>query len=671
MSLSLTTLSIHTSSKLFDSETKEKMILLAESKANQFNTILQTTTSSIESLSSTVSSSLELENYKTDAEYALEYDDLISKLIVGDLEKHGLLGLYFYFNPDTLGRPYSISHGLDENSQIIRKSQLPVENYKEDNKDMDWFYDPMTTNAPVWSDPYFWKAHKKNIISYTVPVVIDGVVIGMAGADIDFAIFEDEVNSMKIYENGYAFLVNENLDYIVPSDITKEKDLKSINDSDQKKLAEQIKTETSGVLENVFNDTDNLVSFKRLSNGNTLVISVTKKELFSNIENLKSFLIIISIIAVIFSVVVGLIVGRKISIPIVRISKLADDTSKLNMSFDDSVSDLETQTDETGLMAKSFFNVRSTLREVIAHLRDASNEVLDNSNNLSSTVEATTESINDIAGSLDALSHGTNLQAEKSSEGLEKLMHLTSAIDNTIDGANILRNYITEAGSASAKGSKTVCIFNEKIKTTLDNSNKLTENINELSDKSKVIGDIVSTITAISRQTNLLALNASIEAARAGDAGKGFTVVAEEIRKLAEETDESTENIENIIKEMQVSIKDTEVHMTESNVLIHETSESSSDVSDYFKLIEEKVQDAVDQVNKFSQDLKAMESDKEIVNHAMIDISSVSQEYAASTEEINATVEEQTANMEKINTMASNLEEISRQLNQEIDKFKI
>ena len=285
MSLSLTTLSIHTSSKLFDSETKEKMILLAESKANQFNTILQTTTSSIESLSSTVSSSLELENYKTDAEYALEYDDLISKLIVGDLEKHGLLGLYFYFNPDTLGRPYSISHGLDENSQIIRKSQLPVENYKEDNKDMDWFYDPMTTNAPVWSDPYFWKAHKKNIISYTVPVVIDGVVIGMAGADIDFAIFEDEVNSMKIYENGYAFLVNENLDYIVPSDITKEKDLKSINDSDQKKLAEQIKTETSGVLENVFNDTDNLVSFKRLSNGNTLVISVTKKELFSKIIN--------------------------------------------------------------------------------------------------------------------------------------------------------------------------------------------------------------------------------------------------------------------------------------------------------------------------------------------------------------------------------------------------
>lgn len=476
---------------------------------------------------------------------------------------------------------------------------------------------------------------------------------------------------MKIYENGYAFLVNENLDYIVPSEITKEKDLKSIDDSDQKKLSEQIKNETSGVLENVFNDTTNLVSFQRLSNGNTLVISVTKNELFSNIEDLKRSLIIGSILAVLFAVIVGLIIGKKISVPIVRLSKLADDTSQLNMTFDDSVSDLENQSDEIGLMTKSFFNVRSSLRDVVTTLRTASSDVLSNSNNLSTTVDATTESINEIAGSLDELSHGTNVQAEKSNEGLEKLITLSNNIDTTIEKADILRTYIAEAGSASTEGSKTVVVFNDKIKTTLDNSNKLSKNINELSEKSKVIGDIVNTITAISRQTNLLALNASIEAARAGEAGKGFTVVADEIRQLAEETDESTENIGNIIKEMQISINDTEAHMTESNELIHETSESSSNVSDYFNLIEAKVQDAVDQVNEFTLGLKDMEEDKNIVNHAMEEISSVSQQYAASTEEINATVEEQTANMEEINAMAYNLEQISLHLNEEIDKFNI
>ena len=479
VSLSLATLSITTSAKLFDSETKEKMTLLAESKANQFNTTLQTTASSIESLKSTVANSLELDQYKTDEEYAASYDELISKLIVGTVEEHGLLSLYFYFDPDVLGRPYSISHGLDENSNIIRKDQLPASDYNRDDEGMDWFYDPIINESATWMDPYFWEAHQKNIISYTVPIIQDGLVIGIAGADIDFSIFEDEIDNMKIYENGYAFLVNENLDYIVPSEITKEKDLKSIDDSDQKKLSEQIKNETSGVLENVFNDTTNLVSFQRLSNGNTLVISVTKNELFSNIEDLKRSLIIGSILAVLFAVIVGLIIGKKISVPIVRLSKLADDTSQLNMTFDDSVSDLENQSDEIGLMTKSFFNVRSSLRDVVTTLRTASSDVLSNSNNLSTTVDATTESINEIAGSLDELSHGTNVQAEKSNEGLEKLITLSNNIDTTIEKADILRTYIAEAGSASTEGSKTVVVFNDKIKTTLDNSNKLSKNINE------------------------------------------------------------------------------------------------------------------------------------------------------------------------------------------------
>ena len=375
--------------------------------------------------------------------------------------------------------------------------------------------------------------------------------------------------------------------------------------------------------------------------------------------------------AVLSAIIIGLVIGRKISKPIIRISELADDTSNLNMSFDDSMSDLEKRHDEIGTMAISFFNVRKALRETITNLRLASNEVLSNSNNLSSTVDATTQSIDEIASSIDDLSSGANIQADKTSEGLEKLINLTFTIDNTIEGANLLKNYIDEAGFASKEGSHTVNIFNQKIKTTLENSNKLSQNINDLSDKSKVIGDIVSTITAISRQTNLLALNASIEAARAGDAGRGFSVVADEIRALAEETDASTQNIENIIKEMQLSIKDTEVHMVESNELIHDTSESSASVSKYFGLIEQKVQDAVNQVYEFIVSLKDIESDKEVVDHAMQEISSISQECAASTEEINASVEEQTATMEEINNMAFVLEGISKQLNEEIDKFII
>lgn len=670
VSLSLTYLSITNSSRLLKSEAKDKMTLLAEARANQFNATLQQTTNSIENLGSTVTSSLDLDKFENDEEYIAMYDDLISKIVIGNVEEHGLLSLYFYFDPELIGRPYSISYGQAD-STVKRNDQLPIEQYDENDEGMDWFYDPIRDKTSVWSKPYFWDAHQKTIISYTLPIYQNDTLIGIVGGDIDFSIFEKEINDMKVYKDGYAFLVNEDLEYTIPSEITKDKGFTSLKEANQELLSKEIKDKPSGVLENKFNNTDTLVSFKKLYNGDTLVISVSKQEVFSMINNLRYRLIVISIFAVLLSIIIGLIVGKKMSKPIIRISALANDTSKLNISFDDSVSDLEKRSDEIGIMASSFFSVRKSLREVILHLRTASNEVLDNSNNISHTVDSTSQSIEQIASSIEDLSSGSNIQALKTNEGLDKLTNLTSTIDHAMEGSNILKNYIDEAGSASKEGLNIVETFNGQIETTLDNSDKLSKNIFDLSDKSKVIGDIVNTITAISNQTNLLALNASIEAARAGEAGRGFSVVADEIRTLAEETDNSTKNIENIIKEMQDSIKDTEVHMTESNQLIHETSKSSKSVSKYFSLIEQKVNEAVSQVDKFTISLTDIEKDKNVVDSAIKEISALAQEYAASTEEINASVEEQTATMEEINAMAHNLENVVKQLNDEIDKFTI
>ena len=199
----------------------------------------------------------------------------------------------------------------------------------------------------------------------------------------------------------------------------------------------------------------------------------------------------------------------------------------------------------------------------------------------------------------------------------------------------------------------------------------MTNAVNILNEKSVNIGDIISMIKHVSDETSLLALNASIEAARAGESGRGFAVVASEIGKLADESKKSTNDIEDIIGEIQLEIGKAVIAMNNSNELIEENEKIVEESKVAFTTIVNIIDDIKEETLILNTSLERMDREKEHTAEAINQISISSQQAAATSQEITASSEEQTTSIYKMAESIKNLKDLSNELKGSISKFDI
>jgi methyl-accepting chemotaxis protein len=322
-------------------------------------------------------------------------------------------------------------------------------------------------------------------------------------------------------------------------------------------------------------------------------------------------------------------------------------------------------------MSNGILDMRIALRKMIQSIHQHSEKTYSSSEKLSTATQETAIALNEVAKATNDLAQGATIQAKESTIGIENLSSLEKVINHTSTNSQVVKENLDKTGIASKNGIQSINSLKNKINDTLNISKKVDDNVNTLSDKSHLVGNIVDTIKEIATQTNLLALNASIEAARAGESGRGFAVVADEIRKLAEQTDTATKDIHKIISEMQSDIKNASENMSITNTMVDATSKASIETAHAFESILKTAKINIYQIENLIQNIATIDHDQASVFHSIENISSISQQAAASTEEVNSNIEEQTATIQEISSMATHLEEIAGKLKEEVSRFKI
>lgn len=406
---------------------------------------------------------------------------------------------------------------------------------------------------------------------------------------------------------------------------------------------------------------------ENISTLNSTSAKTTYELAVSDSENATKIVIIVIIVSLLISSLVGILIAGLITKPIKDIQKLLGLAEK----GDFTVIGRYDSKDEIGMLNQSFNNMIEGVNKVIRTVGETSEQVAASSEELSASAEQSTKSSEHISETIQELAVGAEDQVKHIEESTSVFSQINNSTQQIYENTQKVSGTVHQAAQMSGDGRKVINQVNDQMMFIDNKVTSLVESFNVLSARSKEIGNIIEVITNIAAQTNLLALNAAIEAARAGEHGKGFAVVADEVRKLAEESAHSAEQISKLVAHIQTDTKETMETVNNTTAEVKEGILVVAEAGKTFTEIETAINGVVPQINQVSELIKELLTGTDQVYTSIVEVQGVSQEAAASTQSVTAATEEQLAAMEEIASSAQSLANLAENLQDLIKQFKL
>ena len=656
-------------------DSQQEMQLKCVSQSDELDTMMQNVSQSVEMVYSIAVAKLEhAASFRTSRDYVDTYTkQMLPILMQSSQNTKGALTAYIRYNPE-FTEPTSGLFLTRNNSDSEFESVTPTDFSMYDPSDVEhvgWYYIPVQNGKETWMEPYLNSNIGVYMISYVIPIEVDGESIGIIGMDIDFSEFTNTIDSLSIFDSGYGFLANDSGEVMYHKDLEIGSNLADA-DSGLQAVVDALgneQTEETAV-SYTYQGKDKVMYYKTLENGMKFVLTAPKTELQEKSRQLAKQIFGGAAFAMILTIIIGTVLGFTITKPITQIDGIVKQTAEFEFASNPANQHLYKRKDETGRMAISLHNMRKNLRQMVANIRHVYTDLKNTTEQLSDTTKRVRE--------MSSVNTDTTQELAAAMEETAATMEtVNTTVSDIKERATDIERYSKEGRESSVEVKERAGQLKLKTQAASEKTVQMYENVQQKTEAAmeqakavEKINQFTQAILEISSQTNLLALNASIEAARAGEAGKGFAVVAGEIGTLAAQTSTTVGSINEIIAEVNQAVANMTGCLKESTDFLEQTV--LKDYEDFMGVADQYTKDATvfdDDMSAISGQINTLLSSIVEIADAMQGVSSTVSEAADGVTDIAQKTLEVSGIVQGNETLVDNNRENIVRLNSVIEMF--
>lgn len=565
---------------------------------------------------------------------------------------------------------------IDKNGKEITRYVLdkaaPEEELSPDEADAP-FFDKAFKKAKgevLQTKPYLSPDTNRLVIGNVTPNVLpNGEKASLIHYEVRLTTFQDLlIDKVKDINGGFGFIIDDegNLIAHTQDKINEQAELQNAEklayDPSLMQIIEKMKSGQNGIVQIIYKGKQFYLAYvpvpAQVGGENKWTIGITSPVEQVSVLTIISNILPVLVLSLLFVLGISTIVANSIAKPIVHMAGIAEKVAAGDLRLE-----IEVHTnDEIGRLGLAFNNMMQHLREFLNRVSAYSSQVTGTSENLAGTSKQFTTTAQNVTTSIEVLAKGYHEQTENLNQSTLLVKQLTQSINKIATGAQVQIQNVNETSSMMGQMVKTIEDVADNTRSVAEGARIAADNASEgghvvqrtiesmkqikaavfesskriegLAVHSEQIGKIVQLIGDIAEQTNLLALNAAIEAARAGEQGKGFAVVADEVRKLAEHSSKATKEIAILVKNIQTGTNSAMESMKSANIEVEAGVSLADNTDQSFQVILSKSIQANDQIQSISAAIEQLSSGSMSVLSAVDNVASITEENSTATEKM-------------------------------------